>query len=324
MHQLGEALRVVLVREVAGVGDDLDPGLGGQGGGVGGVAHRDDPVVAAPDDRHRHLLGEVGAVGHGDDLAAPVDDRPDDVPDGRAGEGVAERVVDLGDLVEVAGGLEPGAGQRLETGLAGVAYAGEREQPHDLVEAGRGQHPDPRAHLGAEPARGDQDHPLGALGELVGELHRDAAPEAVADDRDLVDPEERDQVAHPVGVAAQAVVGARLGRLAVAQQVGGDHRVAAGQRVDDRLPRGVVAAETVQEQERGPGADLDVRAAVAVERDVLDLVLERMLLHHLLPRRSPQWLKIQPHACCLNGRPTRHEIVTKPLIPSGIWRGRRD
>ena len=29
-------------------------------------------------------LGEVGPVGHGDDLALPVDDRADHVPDGRA------------------------------------------------------------------------------------------------------------------------------------------------------------------------------------------------------------------------------------------------
>ena len=81
--------------------------------------------------------------------------------------------------------------------------------------------------LGAEAAGGDQDHPLGALGELVGELHRHPAAEAVPDDGDLVDAEHGEQVAHAVGVAADAVVGARLVGLAVAEQVGRDHGVAA-------------------------------------------------------------------------------------------------
>ena len=66
--------------------------------------------------------------------------------------------------------------------------------------------------LGAEAAGGDQDQPLGALGELVGELHRHAAAEAVPDHGDLVDAEHGEQVAHAVGVAADAVVGARLVR----------------------------------------------------------------------------------------------------------------
>ena len=85
VHDPGEPLRVVLVREVAGVRDHLDAGVGGEGGGVVGVPDRDHPVVAAPDHRHRHRLGEVGAVGHRDDLAAPVDDRADHVPDRRRG-----------------------------------------------------------------------------------------------------------------------------------------------------------------------------------------------------------------------------------------------
>ncbi len=60
-------------------------------------------VVASPDHAHRHRLGEVGPVGHGDDLATPVDDGLHHVPDGVPGAGVLERVVDLRHLVEVAG-----------------------------------------------------------------------------------------------------------------------------------------------------------------------------------------------------------------------------
>ena len=50
------------------------------------------------------------------------------------------------------------------------------------------------------------------LGVLVGELHRHAAAEAVPDHGDPVDAQHGEQVAHAVGVAADAVVGARLVR----------------------------------------------------------------------------------------------------------------
>ena len=312
MHDLGEPLRVVLVREVAGVGDHLDPGGGRQGGGVAGVADRDHPVVAAPDHRHRHRLGEVGAVGHGDDLALPVDDRADHVPDRGPGGRVAERVVDLGHLVEVAGRLEAGAGQRDQPGLAEVPDAGEGQQPHHLVEAGRGDRPDRRAHLGAEAAGGDQDHPLGALGELVGELHRHPAAEAVPDHGHLVDAEHGEQVAHAVGVAADAVVGARLVREPVAEQVGGDHRVAAGQRVDHRLPGRVVAAQPVQQQQRRPLAGLDEGAAVAVDGEVLDLVPCLVLE---LPHGSPlcgaaRWPRVSCRIQPTHGWPMQGLFIT--------------
>ena len=84
--------RVVLVREVAGVGDHLDAGGRREGGwrgwrGATGITRSS----RAPDDAHRHRLGEVGPVGHGDDLALPVDDRPDDVADRGAGARVLER-----------------------------------------------------------------------------------------------------------------------------------------------------------------------------------------------------------------------------------------
>ena len=48
-----------------------------------------------------------------------------------------------------------------------------------------------RAHLVAEAAARDQRQALGALGELVEELHRDPAAERVADDRGALDPRSR-------------------------------------------------------------------------------------------------------------------------------------
>ena len=78
-------------------------------------------------------------------------------------------------------------------------------------------------HLAAEAAAGDQDEALAALGELVGELHRDAAAERVADDRRAVVAERDHRVADGARVCAERVVAARLGRLAVAQQIGREH-----------------------------------------------------------------------------------------------------
>ena len=157
---------------------------------------------------------------------------------------------------------------------------GQGQPAHDLVEARGGDGADRRRHLGAEAAGRDQHEPLGALGELVGELHRHAAAEAVPDHGDPVDAEDAEQVAHPVGVAADAVVGARLVGVAVAEQVGRDHGVAPGERGDDRRPGGVVAAEAVQEQESRSRARADEGTPVPVDRDVLDALL---LVAHGVP-----------------------------------------
>ena len=142
---------------------------------------------------------------------------------------------------------------------------------HQLVEAGQGDGADERRHLGAEAAGSHQDHPLGALGELVGELHRHAATEAVPDHGHLVDVQHGEQVAHAVGVAAHGVVGTRLGAVAVTQQVGRDDGVVPGQVVDDRQPGGVRAAETVQQQQRRALAHLHEGALMTVDRDPLEL-----------------------------------------------------
>ena len=82
-------------------------------------------------------------------------------------------------------------------------------------------------HLAPEAAARHEDEALAALGELVGELHRDPAAERVADDRRPVVAERDHRVADGARVGAERVVAARLGRLAVAQQVGRQHLVVA-------------------------------------------------------------------------------------------------
>ena len=63
----------------------------------------------------------------------------------------------------------------------------------------------------------DEHEALTALRELVGELHGDAAAEAVADEGGPLVTEHDHQVANARRVGAEAVVAAGLGRLAVAQ-----------------------------------------------------------------------------------------------------------
>ncbi len=69
---------------------------------------------------------------------------------------------------------------------------------------------------------------LDSLGELVEELHGDAAAKRVPDDRRAVYADRGEQVADAGGVGTERVVAARRGGVAVADQVGGDHGVVAG------------------------------------------------------------------------------------------------
>ena len=138
------------MREVPRVRDDLHPCGGGERAGVAGVLDRDDHVVATPHDQHRHRLGEVGAIDHGDDLALEVDDGADDVPDRGPGARIGEGLVDVGDLTEVAGGRTVEALECVHAGLAEVAYARERQRAHHLLVAGQRDGADDRGDLGPE------------------------------------------------------------------------------------------------------------------------------------------------------------------------------
>ena len=74
------------------------------------------------------------------------------------------------------------------------------------------------------------------LRKLIGELRGHTATERVADDRDPVDLEHAQQVAHPVGETGHRVVGPRLLGSPVPEQVRGDHGVVPGQLLDDGTP----------------------------------------------------------------------------------------
>jgi len=103
------------------------------------------------------------------------------------------------------------------------------------------------------------------VGELVGELHRDATAQAVAHERRPLVPEHGQQVADARRVGAEAVVAAWLGRLAVAEQVGGDDRVVLAEQGHDRHPGRGAARDAVDEHDHRSLAERAVGHLVAVD-----------------------------------------------------------
>jgi hypothetical protein len=123
-------------------------------------------------------------------------------------------------------------------------------------------------HLLAEPAAVHEHEPLAALGELVGELQRHAAAEGVADDGGPLHPQGHHEVPHAAGEGPERVVAPGLGRLAVAEQVGGEDGEALGEGGHDLPPRGGASGEAVDEDEPRPLAGHPVADVVAVDPDV--------------------------------------------------------
>ena len=76
-------------------------------------------------------------------------------------------------------------------------------RPATAVRHGQRRGPEHRAELRAEAAAADQDQPVRTLRELVGELQRDAAAEAVADDRGRRVAERHQQIPQDRRVGAQ-------------------------------------------------------------------------------------------------------------------------
>jgi hypothetical protein len=103
------------------------------------------------------------------------------------------------------------------------------------------------------------------MGELIGELHCDAAAQGVTDDGDCIDVEDAEQVPHPVGVGGDRVVRPRLVGTAVAEQIGGDHGEPAGQPAVHGPPGGGVVADAVNQQQCRTRSGDPERAPVAVD-----------------------------------------------------------
>ena len=113
----------------------------------------------------------------------------------------------LGAIVPALAGRRRRRGRRSETPTE-VSTGRTQSAP------GQGGGAQEQVDLLAEAAAGDQPETLAALGELVGELHRDPAAERVADDRHVLVAESGQQVAHAARVGAERVVPAWAWRSA--------------------------------------------------------------------------------------------------------------
>ena len=91
---------------------------------------------------------------------------------------------------------------------------GQREE--DFAARKRGQAKD-EADVGAEAAARHEHEALAPFGELIRELHRDAAAERVADDRRAIEAERATEVTERAGERAERVVAGALRRPAVAR-----------------------------------------------------------------------------------------------------------
>ena len=141
-----------------------------------------------------------------------------------------------------------------------------RQRQH-VLGARKRERAEQQVHLLAETAARHECEPFAALGELVGELHRDAAAERLPDERRPLVPQRDEEVAQAARERAERVVAARLRRSAVPRQIGSDDREPLGERRQHVAPRRRASGHAVHEQQDGPGARLAVRHRVAVDRD---------------------------------------------------------
>ena len=260
-----------MVGEVPSLVEDHQLAVGERDAGQPGVAERDDGVAPTPHDERRHVVGQVGAVEHGDDLALPIDARAQRAQDGAPRFGVGEGVEHGEDLLGVAPERRV---EKAEDAGAEPAEQLDRREPqqrHQRLGTGHGGHTQQRAHGASQAPTAHQDQPLAALGKLVGELRRDAAAERVADDGGAVHLQDGEQVAHAVGVAAHGVVGSRFLGPSVAEQVRRNDGVVLGQLLEHGSPGVGAVADAVDEEDGRPTARLDVGPTVPVHRHVLHL-----------------------------------------------------
>ena len=267
----GEALRVLVERVMARVREELQPGVGDEGVRGDPVRCRDHRVTLAPDDQRRHALSKIEAIGRAHPLARRIDDRACGVEEGAARPRVAQRREPerRSTHVGVRAQADPAHQRAGEPGdLARPPSREQREHPLGTGQRRRAEHP---PDLLAQAAARHEREALDALGELVGELHRDPAAHRVADDGRALVPERGHQVAQPVGVGAERVVAARLGRAAVAEQVRRDDGVPLGQRRDHLAPGVRARGDPVDEQHDRSGPRRGVRDGVAVQAQLVPL-----------------------------------------------------
>ncbi|MCO5556221.1 hypothetical protein L7F22_009767 [Adiantum nelumboides] len=236
-QQPHEPVRLLGVREVPGTVEDLQPAVGQPVVCGEGVGERDDPVAVPPDQEHGHLLEQVQALRPVEALAGRLQRTPRGLDERAAGAAVGEGLQRGVHTVDVRARHTTDAVGEPVRGAPHPRRGQRRRRAEHQLGARQARRAQREGQVVAETAGGHEHDPLGELGELVRELHRDAAAERVPDDRRPVDVERGQQVPQPGRVPAEGVVAAARGLTgAVAEQVGRDHVQPTAQRVEHRCP----------------------------------------------------------------------------------------
>src|SRR5664279_1238881 len=140
-----------------------------------------------------------------DALAAEVDDGTGGGEEGASTLAVPERAEPPPDRADVCAGspadLRCPTTQCLDTREDGCGG----DDAEHLLGAGQGRGAQDQVHLTSQAATGDQYEAIHPLGDEVEELHRDATPERVPDERDPLDPQVVEEVPHGRSVRAERV-----------------------------------------------------------------------------------------------------------------------
>jgi hypothetical protein len=153
-----------------------------------------------------------------------------------------------------------GAASHVPTGQAA-------EQDRQLADEGQCVHGQQGVHFAAEPGTVDQDQGLeaGRVGE--GQPEGDGAAGGVSDHVQPTDAEGVEKVGDERSGVAAGGVGAGMRGVAVAGQAQREYAVGAGKGGDDPSPARRALLVSVQQQERRPGAGLEVLGCESVDGD---------------------------------------------------------
>jgi hypothetical protein len=263
-----EASRVLAVREVAAAGKDLQAAAGNRGVGRAAVMMRDEGIAVAPDDHGRHVRGEIEAVAGVDGLTIEIDDGAERAEERPTIGCVDERGVAPPDLLAGRREAHAPASEHAAKARRRVPEGVGADEREERLGEGRGQRAQHGVDLGAETAAADENDPLAALRELIGELQDDPAAEGLADEGGALVAERIQQVAQQARVRAEGVVAARFGGLAMAEQIGCDDRVVLGERGHRVPPRQGASRHAVHEDDHRTPTRGAVRDAVPVEGEM--------------------------------------------------------
>ena len=247
-----------------GAGQGLEPGVRDQLVGVAAVGDRDRAVALAPDDQRRHRPQQIQAVERRDLLAVDVDHRAQRLQERLARARILERAERSSDRLDEDGlspAERPSPAPTRSIAPRTMGWA-PRETSADAPGSGR-----PGA-AGSPRGRGRRSRPAPAARPCAGTARRRPSRphrRASADERRRLDLERREQVADHRRVGAERVVAARRRRVAVADQVGDDHRVGLGELQRDLAPVLRRVDHPVDDHQRRARAGGPVDHLVAVE-----------------------------------------------------------